>query len=219
MSLLNILSLIKDTDSLTALLLVAVLFMALWQGWITISGINLKKKSKNQAIHCLRGRGGSCELVRLQMEKAEQIITDVRTEAIAHYMRMRKEELGSKEGLANDREVHHYRGTLCQIESEIKDRIRYFFRENHLAEMDDSQFNIHITKRAEEIINIMVHQMDLLYYPGSNPDRIKLYDYNMTHLVPKIKEGIYEAFREGRVLAIQFSSGKLDQHFEIKGTT
>lgn len=214
---LSILSFLKDIDPLTAVTLVIVLIIGLSQGWIVVKGIHLKKKSDklekiSKPVICLRGRSGSCELIRLQMEQAEEIIQAIRGRAISVYMTKRKEILGTKEGLYRDRDIHHYTATLFQVEQRVKDDIRNFFRENHLAEMTEDEFNSHAQKRSSLIVTKITEYLDQLYYPESSPDRVALYDLNHTKLVPDVLKGVEEAFRAARKLAIDFEEGKLDPH-------
>lgn len=212
----QLLTFLKSLDSGTAIVAVLFVVLAVSQGRLTIQGIQIKKKLKNpeKPLQCLRGRAGACELVRLQMEAAEKVISKKKAEAYSQYLSIRKIKLGGKGSLAKDQDSLHYKSVIYQVADGVKDYVRYFFRENHLAEMSDAEFELHIEKRAETIITEARELLELLYYSESEPDIIELYDYNKKHLVPSLKDGVKEAFRTGRKLALKFKAGELDQHME-----
>jgi len=217
MTFLSILTFIKDIDPISAVLLILILLISIWQGWITVQGINIKKKAKAVTpLQCLYGRAGACTLTRLQMEYAESAISEMKANSYSGYLKIRKEKLGGKAELAKDRDAHHYNAVLYQVWDYVKDMMRYFFRENHLADMTPSEFELHAQKRVDTIMTSLTERLTLLYYPDSNPDRIELYDYNMQYIVPSIKIMLKDIFVEGRKLALQFVDGSLDKHMERK---
>lgn len=211
MNLLQLWTLLTSLDTKTLLLGIVLVLIAINQGWLHIQGIKIKKKEKEKTPkYCLYGRSGSCQLMELQMDYTESVMEEIKSKAYSHYLKVRKEKLGGKEELSADRDAHHYNSVLYQLSDKTKNLIRYFFRENHLAKMDDATFKLHKQKRIKKIMNYLTETLSLLYYPGSNPDRIELYDYQMEHLGPSIEIAIDDVFNKGRELAIKFQNGILD---------
>ena len=217
MQLIQLWTLLTSLDPKTLLLGITLVLIAVNQGWLHIQGFKIKKAKKAEIpTKCLSGRTGACQLVRLQMEYAETAMDDIKSEAYSHYLKIRKEKLGGKELLSHDRDAHHYKSTLYQVSDSTKDLVRYFFRQNHLSEMSDAEFKIHVAKRTDKIVTRLTDDLSLLYYPNSDPDRIELYDYNLLHVIPSVRLAVEDVFEEGRKLAIQFYKGELDKYMEAR---
>jgi len=214
MDIISVLNFMKDLTPLQAFLLIGFILLAASQGWLTFQGIKLKKESKKKPVMCLHVRAGSCELIRLQMEVSEVYIQKVVFAAFSHYLDMRKERTGEDIILATDIESACYNLTLFKVSEGVKDEIRNFFRANHLAEMTDAEFELYIRTRTDQIILTMTELLDKLYFPGCDPSRKELYEYNQEKLMPIFHHAMEACLREGRRLAIKFANGDLDKYME-----
>jgi len=201
---------IKTLSPFELFLLAGIILLAINQGWLTAKGFSFKKTP----TQCLHGRSGTCQLLSKQMETAEVYIDKVATAALDHFLDMRAKRTGDDIILANDIESWCYDLTLFRISTKIKDDIRSFFQANHLAEMDENEFELYMKRRTDQIIVTMTALMDKLYFPGTDPSRRELYEYNQTTLMPIFHACMEATLRQGRQLAIQFAAGELDKHME-----
>lgn len=210
----TIVSFVSTLTPFQAILTIAVLILFLSQGWLTFQGFKFRKESRKKPTACLHGRAGACELLRRQMEIAEVYLQKVVTAALDHYLDERARRKGEDVILATDIEAFCYDLTLYRVSRNIKNEIRSFFAANHLAEMDESEFELYMKRRTDQIIVTMTSLMDKLYYPGSDPSRRELYEYNQTKLMPIFHSAMEATLRQGRHLAIQFAAGDLDKYME-----
>jgi len=212
MDIIAVLSFIKTLSPLEAVLISAVTLIAASQGWLVFKGFKLFKKK--QPTICVAGRAGQCELLRMQMDMAEENMEKVTASAMSSYLDMRAKVVGDNIILANDIESFCYDLTLYRVGQNIKNEIRSFFIANHLADMDENAFEIYMRRRTDQIIITMTNLMDKLYFPGSDPNRRELYEYNQTVLMPVFHHAMEATLRNGRQLAIQFKHGELDKYME-----
>lgn len=156
------------------------------------------------------------ELLKQQMLKVEETIINFKKILIENYMSLKAEIVGKEAriNIMNDRDVHHYDFVLFRVMMDLKDRIRFFFHENHLAEMTETEFNMHIDERAELIANEFTEKLDMYYYFDSSPTRVELYD-SQDKLRSAGLEMIKKSFREGRKLAIDFGTRKGRKKYSV----
>ncbi len=157
------------------------------------------------------------EIIKHQMDKADEAETNAESIFMANFLTMRKAEKGvSKEDLMNDGEVHRFRLILKRVLHRTKKRIRYFFRENHLSEMTPREFSAHAQARAKLIMNEVTSAFDDEYWGGTQPTRIELYEAQQK-LVPAFESIIIGLFNEGRNIAFDMHKNKATRKKHIMG--
>jgi hypothetical protein len=156
------------------------------------------------------------ELIKQQMIKTETLIINTKKMLTENYLSLIAKKVGkhNRNEIMKSRDYHHFKFVLNDVIYELKSKMRFFFNENHLAIMTEIEFNNHIDKRAEEILNEFTKLLDDNYYQDSDPGRIELYDSQQS-LTQKGKKMIEDCFREGRVLAQKFSTRKGRKEYNL----
>ena len=185
-------------ENIGVVVLLALLGMAVVYVWV----------KSTKPIQRLEERLLAHEVIKHQMAKADE--AEINAEAIfmANFLSLRKLEDGvSKEDLMSDGEVHRFRLVLKRVLGHPKKRIRFFFRENHLSDMTDREFDAHAKDRSQLIINEVTADFDIETWTGSQPTRIEQFASHKK-LVPSFEQIIIGLIREGRHIAIEMHKKK-----------
>ena len=95
----------------------------------------------------------------------------------------------------------------------MKSLIRYFFRENHLAEMSEVEFNRHISDRADLIMRRLREMYNMWYISGDSPTAEEFYETFLSDYKLKMKNKLQDIFREGREISKQFQNKKFKKKY------
>jgi len=211
MSILVLKEFLAGRTPLEFILIILFAILGISQGWLHIQGIQFKKKEKAKPqIGCLRNRSGACELLRLEMDNGQTFINKLRRDSWGVFLRIRKDKIGGKKGLAKDKDSAIYKGVLYQTFDELQDELEEFFVDNHLAEMSDSEFDAHVIKRTEDIVESFNDRLYNLFFHDGDTDYSEVFDANQREIIPKIQTGVRDVFTKGRTLSIKFKNGELD---------
>lgn len=156
-------------------------------------------------------------IIKEQMDGADEYLDEMENEMLSIYLKLRKEaKNGCTSGLIMDEETKRFQVLSKFLLYKTKALIRYFFRENHLAEMSEAEFNTHISDRAELIMRRLRELYNMWYIPGDSPTAEEFYDTFLTDYKHKMKNKLMDLFREGRIVSQKFQDKKFKRKF-VKG--
>ena len=91
-------------------------------------------------------------VVKEQMDVADKVFDEMENDVLSIYLKMRKDAKGCSHGLITDEETKRFQVLSKFLIYKSLNLVRYFFRENHLADMEEKDFNCHASERAELIM-------------------------------------------------------------------
>lgn len=153
-------------------------------------------------------------VVKEQMDSADEYLDEIENDMLSIYLRMRKDaKNGCMTGLIMDEETKRFQVLSKFLLHKTKSLIRYFFRENHLAEMSEADFNRHISDRADLIMRRLRELYNMWYISGDSPTAEEFYETFLTDYKLRMKNKLQELFREGREIAKQFQDKKFKKKY------
>jgi hypothetical protein len=153
-------------------------------------------------------------VVKEQMDSADEYLDEIENDMLSIYLRMRKDaKNGCTTGLIMDEETKRFQVLSKFLLHKTKSLIRYFFRENHLAEMSEADFNRHISDRADLIMRRLREMYNMWYISGESPTAEEFYETFLTDYKLRMKNKLQELFREGREIAKQFQDKKFKKKY------
>lgn len=153
-------------------------------------------------------------VVKEQMDSADEYLDEIENDMLSIYLRMRKDaKNGCTTGLIMDEETKRFQVLSKFLLHKTKSLIRYFFRENHLAEMSEADFNRHISDRADLIMRRLRELYNMWYISGDSPTAEEFYETFLTDYKLRMKNKLQELFREGREIAKQFQDKKFKKKY------
>ena len=156
-------------------------------------------------------------IIKEQMDGADEYLEEMENEMLSIYLRMRKNaKNGCTSGLIMDEETKRFQVLSKFLLYKTKALIRYFFRENHLAEMTEAEFNTHVSDRADLILRRLRELYNMWYISGDSPTAEEFYDVFLIDYKHKMKNKITDLFREGRIISQKFQDKKFKKKFVKK---
>jgi hypothetical protein len=153
-------------------------------------------------------------VVKEQMDSADEYLDEIENDMLSIYLRMRKDaKNGCTTGLIMDEETKRFQVLSKFLLHKTKSLVRYFFRENHLAEMSEADFNRHISDRADLIMRRLREMYNMWYISGESPTAEEFYETFLTDYKLRMKNKLQELFREGREIAKQFQDKKFKKKY------
>ena len=153
-------------------------------------------------------------IIKEQMDGADEYLEEMENEMLSIYLKMRKDaKNGCTSGLIMDEETKRFQVLSKFLLYKMKALIRYFFRENHLADMTEAEFNVHISDRADLIMRRLRELYNMWYISGDSPTAEEFYDTFLTDYKHKMKNKLMDLFREGRIVAQKFQDKKFKKKF------
>lgn len=153
-------------------------------------------------------------IVKEQMDNADEFLEEIENDMLSIYLKMRKDaKAGCSTGLIFDDETRRFQVLSKFLGYKMKSLIRYFFRENHLAEMPETEFNRHISERSDLIMRRLRETYNMWYISGDSPTSEEFYDVFLTDYRHKMKNKLQEMFREGREISKKFQDKKFKKKF------
>jgi len=152
-------------------------------------------------------------IVKEQMDTADEFLDEIENDMLSLYLRLRKES-GTTCGLL-DVETKRFQALLKILSHKTKSLLRYFFRENHLTEMTETEFQIHVTERADLILRRIREAYNQWYMCGEIPSAEEVYDMFLVEYKYKMRNKLMDIFRDGRIIARNFQDRKyLNKYFK-----
>lgn len=153
-------------------------------------------------------------VVKEQMDSADEYLDEIENDMLSIYLRMRKDaKNGCTTGLIMDEETKRFQVLSKFLLHKTKSLVRYFFRENHLAEMSEADFNRHISDRADLIMRRLREMYNMWYISGDSPTAEEFYETFLTDYKLRMKNKLQELFREGREISKQFQDKKFKKKY------
>lgn len=151
-------------------------------------------------------------LLKKQMDNSEGPLEEARAKLYGIYRHERRLGL-EKTGLTtdearfrldNDIETHTHALQLKGVHGVLRNEIRTFFRDNHLADKSETEFEAYVEKRKKQMWTVLVETMSEHWFSGmTDPSRSDLFDVHEVNkdAIFRIMEDI---FREGRQIAVKY---------------
>ena len=153
-------------------------------------------------------------IVKEQMDNADEFLEEIENDMLSIYLRMRKDGRGGcTAGLILDDETRRFQVLSKFLIYKMKGLIRYFFRENHLAEMTEAEFNRHISDRSDLIMRRLRELYNMWYISGESPTAEEFYETFLSDYKHKMKNKLMEMFREGREVSQKFQDKKFKRKY------
>lgn len=153
-------------------------------------------------------------IVKEQMDSADEYLDEIENDMLSIYLRMRKDaKQGCTAGLIMDEETKRFQVLSKFLLYKMKSLIRNFFRENHLAEMSEVEFNRHISDRADLIMRRLREMYNMWYISGDSPTAEEFYETFLSDYKLKMKNKLQDIFREGREISKQFQNKKFKKKY------
>ena len=153
-------------------------------------------------------------IVKEQMDGADEYLDEIENDMLSIYLKMRKEaKQGCTAGLIMDEETKRFQVLSKFLLYKMKGLIRYFFRENHLAEMSEADFNRHIIDRADLIMRRLREMYNMWYISGDSPTAEEFYETFLSDYKLKMKNKLQDIFREGREVSKKFQDKKFKKKY------
>jgi hypothetical protein len=150
------------------------------------------------------------ELIKLQMQYADDALDELHGYLYGLYRTSRKEQLEAegcdtaRSELDMDFEVFLHSLILWGVHDRVKSEIRGFFRDNHLASMTDPEFHVYLENRMKRVWTKMVKAIDEYWFGNtSGPNRSDIFDLHDSNK-DSILKIIEDVFIEGRATAIKY---------------
>jgi hypothetical protein len=154
-------------------------------------------------------------IVKEQMDNADEYLEEIENDMLSIYLKLRKEAKGCNRGLLLDPETKRFQVMSKLIVFRAKNLIRYFFRENHLLEMDEHEFKEHVSDRADLIMRRLRELYNMWYICGEIPSAEEFYDVFLNDYRHKMRVKLMDMFRDGRFIAARFADKKyVKKYFE-----
>ena len=142
-------------------------------------------------------------IVKEQMDCADEFLDEIENDLLSMYLKLRK--LADPQcGVLLDIETKRFQALLKILAHKTKSLTRYFFRENHLLDMSEVEFQTHISERADLIFRRLREMYNQWYMCGEIPTAEQFYDAFINEYRHKMKTKLMDMFREGRIVATKF---------------
>lgn len=184
---------------------------------IVIMGVSsylFLKQWRHHVLRPLEDSANTSALLKLQMQIVEDSLDEFHETMYDIYKRARESYLARDASPDNvvvlemDMQTFMHSLELWGVQGVVENEIRKFFRDNHLAEKTEAEFEIYKDMRKRHLWNRMVKTLNRYWFGGhTNPTRAEL---ATIHLERKedILATIDEIFIEGRRLAIDFQNAQ-----------
>jgi hypothetical protein len=153
----------------------------------------------------------AADLMKLQMNMLDDSLDRLHSVLYSIYRAVRKrmmEEDGddkARDNLEYDTFVFMHSLQLWGVQGAIKNEVRRFFRENHLASMDEDKFNAYLTFRTDQMWTKLIQVIDEYWFSGMvRPNRSDLYDIHEKER-DRIMSVIRDILTAGRKIAIEYA--------------
>lgn len=146
-------------------------------------------------------------IVKEQMDTADEFLDEIENDMLSMYLRLRKES-GVTCGALLDIETKRFQALLKILLHRTKSLVRYFFRENHLTEMTETEFQTHVAERADLILRRLRETYNQWYICGEIPSAEEVYDAFLSEYKHKMRNKLMDIFRDGRIIARNFQDKK-----------
>lgn len=140
--------------------------------------------------------------IKDQMNYTEQKLDQIRMKLHSIYLSELRASGASI--LVQNNSFIAYKYLLRDIQREILNKFRYFFRENHFNELSENDFTTYINSKFEYLVSELTDALNDMYYDDEFVTRERLYDLN-TDYIPEIKPFIVEIFKYVRNVSIEYN--------------
>lgn len=139
--------------------------------------------------------------LREQMGYADGIKSEIYTILEKHYLTLRKETAGGNpDGISDDSESSSYYGNIRKALDLAYDKLRGWYAENHLADMNDLEYLQKVEKRTPAMIEIIFDTIDSGYPNNPSFSKERLYEWN-AQVLTKIENRLNDAQMQARAIA------------------
>lgn len=148
-------------------------------------------------------------LLKKQMDNAENPLDELRSKFYGLYRHQRRLGL-EKSGMTvdearfqldADKDTFLHSLQLRGVHGALRNEIRAYFRENHLADKSEAEFENYIEKRKKQVWTVVVNAMNDYWFPGMiDPSRSDMFDVHEESRDSLLRI-VEEIFREGRRIA------------------
>lgn len=139
------------------------------------------------------------EMIRDQMNYAEEKVSELRKEMRSAFLSLLRETTG-EQNVVHTHASGDYANVLRVLTYELLDKFRVIYRENHLSEMSDVDFEGYLKVRMTNVRNMITEILDEVYPPYSEPSREQVYEVNHSIMV-RLDDIVEDAIRRGRIMA------------------
>ena len=164
------------------------------------------------------------ELIEEQMKLAEDCVDRIMSQTRSSFLTLLKQYREDGYNLIEDHNYRVYQSALIGMIPEFKRIFRSIARDNHLAEMDESEFKRYKEGKVPMFHSAMTEFLDLTYTTPQDtmyqhPTRIEVYDWNVNQMTMRIIdmdrliENALESMRDSS-LKLQTLSKQLEDDIE-----
>lgn len=143
------------------------------------------------------------KLIKDQMHVAEAKLMEMRDLFRRSYLKLLAETKGVKIGLLQMHESHDYENILKILTTELRDEFRTIFRENHLFDRSDIDFEKYIKSKKEHMDHKITEILNDIYPPDISPSREEVYDVNQ-RTIGSTMDIIEDVIREGKYISCEY---------------
>lgn len=142
-------------------------------------------------------------LVRDQMNYAEERVDAVGSIMLPVFLtELRKVKGGERDGLVTTHEAVDYRNCLAILKERLLTVARVMFRENHLAEKSEAEFDAYMKVKVQIFVRKKTSVLNEIFPPGTDPSREDVYEANR-EVERDLAAEIEAMIREGRRIAVE----------------
>lgn len=143
------------------------------------------------------------ELVRDQMNYAEERLDAIEGLMLPIFLReLREDKGGARDGLISTTEAVSYRNCLALMKERLLTVARHMFRENHLAEKGELEFEAYVRAKRKIFCQKKTTVLNEIFPPGISPSREDIYEANR-EIIDEIEGEFDSIIRHGRMIAVE----------------
>lgn len=149
------------------------------------------------------------QLIKEQMNYAEAQMGEVRDTLRRTYLKLLKSIKGDSTGLIQTHESHDYENIMKILTTVMIDEFRVIFRENHLVDRNELDFETYIRAKKEHFNTRITEVLNDIYPPDTKPTREELYEENIKNMAHVLD--IFEnVIRQGKYISVEYNKRKKD---------
>jgi hypothetical protein len=168
-----------------------------------IASFHILRTRELRILKPLEAEKNAAGLLKEQMQLVEDNLDDFHATLYGLYRKERKKYVG-RDSLEMDSDTFMHSLQLWGVQGKIRNEIRRFFRDNHLADKTDSEFHVYKDMRKEHVWSQVVKGINEYWFGGMvEPSRSDMYDIHQENK-DKILSIIDKIFDQGRDKAIEY---------------
>jgi hypothetical protein len=147
------------------------------------------------------------QLIKDQMNFAEEQLSDLRDIFRRKFLKLLASVKSNKIGILHTHEACDYENILRIVTFELTNEFRFIFRENHLLDKSELEFEAYLKNKKDHINHKITELLNDIYPPAIQPSREEVYDSNIENM-SECNNIIEVIIRHGRYIASEYEKKK-----------